>query len=54
VRLDRELSQACNEALASYASAVFGQDTDTVLAQIDAVFETRVAKLGLKTAQKAV
>ncbi|HWS62892.1 MAG TPA: aromatic/alkene monooxygenase hydroxylase subunit beta [Steroidobacteraceae bacterium] len=46
--------KACNEALASYASAVFSQDADTVLAQIDAVFETRVAKLGLKTAQKAL
>ena len=43
----------CNDALASYASAVFGQDADTALAQIDAAFETRVAKLGLKGAEKA-
>jgi len=43
----------CNDALASYASAVFGQDADIALAQIDAAFETRVAKLGLKGAEKA-
>ncbi len=43
----------CNDALASYASAVFGQDADTALAQIDAAFETRVAKLGLNGAEKA-
>ncbi len=46
--------EAANEALAPYASAAFGHDADTALAQIDAAFETRVAKLGLEPADKAV
>jgi phenol hydroxylase P1 protein len=40
------------EALATYAAPVLGQDANTMLAQADAAFATRLAKLCTHTAEK--